>query len=203
MQRDQEEGKGVVLSKKSVQIGLGNQRTDSETEGEMAPPIQIGTLHTPFKQAVGTPIQGALSGNQEGEIVVFPQYQEGLADLDGFSHLILIYAFHKLEGHKLKVKPYLDKHERGIFATRSPCRPNPIGMTVVRLMEIDGCRLKVRGVDMLDGTPLLDIKPSVPLFDYRENVTCGWFEPHLKRLEKEGAVPVADDRFHRPQEKEK
>jgi tRNA-Thr(GGU) m(6)t(6)A37 methyltransferase TsaA len=184
------------LHKDKVPSGRGDRNRGHETEVAVASPIQIGTIFTPFKEAAGTPIQGALSGDREGEIVLKAPFQDGLADLHGFSHLILIYAFHKMEGYKLKVRPYLDKCERGIFATRSPCRPNPIGMTVVRLMEIDGCRLKVRGVDMLDETPLLDIKPSIPLFDYRENVKCGWFEPHLERLEREGAVPVADDRFH-------
>ncbi len=183
--------------------GLDKQSTDTGIEGGMAPFVQIGTIRTPFTQATGTPIQGALSGDQDGEIIMMPAFMEGLQDLDGFSHLILIYAFHKLEGHKLKVKPYLDTCERGIFATRSPCRPNPIGMTVVRLIGVDGGRLKVRGVDMLDGTPLLDIKPSVPLFDYSENVRCGWYEPHLKRLKKTEAVPVADDRFHCSEENEK
>ncbi len=175
---------------------------DGQVEGGLAPLVQIGTIHTPFKQAAGTPIQGALSGDTVGEIRVHPSFREGLSDLNGFSHLVLIYTFHKMERCRLKVRPYLDNRDRGIFATRSPCRPNPIGITVVRLIEIDGCRLKVKGVDMLDGTPLLDIKPSIPLFDYRENVKCGWFEPHLQRLKKKETVPVADDRFHRTEEKE-
>jgi tRNA-Thr(GGU) m(6)t(6)A37 methyltransferase TsaA len=157
----------------------------------------IGTIHTPFRQAPGTPVQGGLAAHTEGEVIVEPQYQQGLADLDGFSHIMLIYAFHQLHDFKLKVKPYLDQSERGIFATRSPSRPNPLGITVVRLLEVDGCRLRIQGVDMLDGTPLLDIKPSVPAFDYHESVRCGWFEPHLERLKREGGVPVADDRFHR------
>ncbi|MCP4674926.1 MAG: tRNA (N6-threonylcarbamoyladenosine(37)-N6)-methyltransferase TrmO [Deltaproteobacteria bacterium] len=157
---------------------------------------QIGTIRTPFSSAVGTPIQGGLSGGEDGEVILDPAYREGLADLEGFSHIILVYAFHRLEGFKLRVKPYLDTRERGIFATRSPSRPNPLGMTIVRLLEVDGARLRVNGVDMLDETPLLDIKPSIPAFDYHESVRCGWFEPHLERLEKEGTVPVADDRFH-------
>ena len=156
----------------------------------------IGTIYTPFKEASGTPIQGAISGDQKGEIAVRPEYGEGLDDLAGFSHLILIYSFHRLDGYKLKVKPYLDNRERGIFATRSPCRPNPLGITVVELVEVDGCRLTVKGVDMLNETPLLDIKPSVPLFDHRNVARCGWFEPHLKRIAEKETMPVADDRFH-------
>lgn len=158
--------------------------------------VSIGTIHTPFKQAAGTPVQGGLAGDEEGVVILDPSYQEGLADLNGFSHIILIYAFHQIQGFKLRVRPYLDRSERGIFATRSPSRPNPIGMTIVRLLEVDGCRLKIKGVDMLDGTPLLDIKPSVPAFDYHESVRCGWFEPQLERLKEQGTVPLADDRFH-------
>lgn len=129
-------------------------------------------------------------------MVVDPEFAEGLADLDGFSHLILIYALHRITSVKLKMKPYLDQHERGVFATRSPCRPNPIGLTVVQLVGVQGNRLYVRGVDMLDQTPLLDIKPSIPVFDHYEDVRCGWFEPHLERLKLEKSPPVADDRFH-------
>jgi len=159
--------------------------------------LHIGTIHTPFTTPPGTPIQGGLGGQTEGTVIVDAAYQDGLADLDGFSHIMLIYTFHQLQGFKLKVKPYLDDSERGIFATRSPARPNPIGITIVQLLKVEGCRLEIRGVDMLDGTPLLDIKPSVPAFDYHESVRCGWFEPHLERLKREGTVPVADDRFHR------
>ena len=157
----------------------------------------IGTIRTPFREPIGTPIQGTLGGDEKGEVVVLPEYQEGLADLDGFSHVILIYSFDRIEGFELKVKPYLDKSERGIFATRSPCRPNPIGLTVVRLLEIKGNRLLVRGVDMLDSTPLLDIKPSVPIFDCAENQKCGWFEPHLRELREKKTIPLADGRFHK------
>jgi len=157
----------------------------------------IGTIRTPFKEAAGTPIQGALSKDVPGEVVLDSAYAQGLADLEGFSHIILIYAFDRIASFQLKMKPYLDDHERGIFATRSPCRPNPIGLTVLRLIEVSGNRLKVVGVDMLDETPLLDIKPSIPAFDHHDHVRCGWFEPHLKRLEEEGSSPVADNRFHR------
>ncbi len=168
----------------------------SQRETDIGPMMSIGTIHTPFKTPKGMPIQGALSGNEEGEITIKPAFQKGLLDLDGFSHIVLLYALHRMEGFRLVVTPYLDDRERGIFATRSPSRPNPIGMTVVRLVEIDGCRLNISGVDMLDGTPLLDIKPSIPVFDHPEHTRCGWFEPHLKRLKQEKVIPVADSRFH-------
>ena len=163
---------------------------------QFGPFVQIGMIRTPFHSAEGTPIQGALSGKEEGEVVIDEAYREGLSDIEGFSHLILIYAFDRMEKSKLKVTPYLDCNERGIFATRSPCRPNPIGITVVQLLAVESFILKVRGVDMLYKTPLLDIKPSIPAFDYHTAVRCGWFEPHLKRIEAEKTVPLADRRFH-------
>lgn len=158
--------------------------------------VAIGTIHTPFDQATGTPIQGALSGDAEGEIVLNDAFQEGIEDLEGFSHLVVVYCFDRIKGFKLKTKPYLDQHERGIFATRSPSRPNPIGITVVRLIEINGRCLRIRGVDMLNNTPLLDIKPHIPAFDDPTPVRCGWFETHLERIKRTGAIPIADDRFH-------
>jgi len=168
-----------------------------QRETDIDPMISIGTIHTPFKTPKGMPIQGALSGNEAGEVIVKPAFQNGLSDLDGFSHIVLLYLFHRLDAFRLIVTPYLDDQERGIFATRSPARPNPIGMTVVQLDAIEDGRLMVRGVDMLDGTPLLDIKPSIPVFDHPDHTRCGWFEPHLKRLQQEKTIPVADDRFHK------
>jgi len=169
---------------------------DDDNQARLGPFVRIGTIRTPFDTAQGTPIQGGLSGKEEGRVVIDPVYREGLSDLDGFSHLILIYAFHRIEKAKLKVIPYLDRKERGVFATRSPCRPNPIGMTIVQLLEINEGIMRVSGVDMLDETPLLDIKPSIPAFDYHTAVRCGWFEPHLKRIEEQQIVPLADSRFH-------
>ena len=157
----------------------------------------IGTIHTPFTEVSGSPVQGAMARTAVGEVQVDPRYEAGLADLDGFSHVVLLFAFHVSEGYKLTVTPYLDPDPRGLFATRAPRRPNPIGMTVVRLLSIHGCTLQVLGVDMLDGTPLLDIKPYVPLFDAPEDVKCGWLDPHLEKLESSDKPPVADDRFHR------
>ncbi len=157
----------------------------------------IGTIRTPFSEPQGTPIQGAFFNDAEGEIVVDAAFAEGLADLDGFSHAVVLFAFDRSEGFSLTVTPYLDDSRRGLFATRAPRRPNPIGLTVVRLAEVDGNRLRVRGVDMLDGTPLLDLKPYVPAVDEAEAVRTGWLEPHLEAV-REGRArpPRADGRFH-------
>lgn len=150
---------------------------------EMKP---IGEIHTPYEVDGEIPHQGCKS-DDVGEVEVYEEYEEGLRDIEGFSRLILIYEFHKKieesvkKDHRLKsmgllVEPYLDDSPRGLFATRSPNRPNPIGLTVVELLERDGNVLRVKGVDMLDGTPLLDIKPYVPEFDERKDVDIGWLE---------------------------
>jgi tRNA-Thr(GGU) m(6)t(6)A37 methyltransferase TsaA len=165
-------------------------------EQELQPLVTIGVIHTPFSQPSGMPVQGAFADDVEGEVEIDPAYEEGLADLEGFSRIVLLYAFHRSSGYRLTVTPYLDPNPRGLFATRAPRRPNPIGMTVVRLVEVTGCRLRIRGVDMLDGTPLLDIKPHIPFFDCREGGEVGWLEPHLQELERRGAA-LADARFHR------
>ncbi len=157
----------------------------------------IGTIHTPFAEPEGTPIQGALAPDSVGTVEVKPQFAAGLADLDGFSHVLLIYAFHRSQGYRMRVKPYLDDEERGLFATRAPRRPNAIGTTVVRLERVERRTLHVTGVDMLDGTPLLDIKPYAPDFDERENVRYGWLEPRLEAHRRGEAVRrTADGRFH-------
>ena len=133
----------------------------------------IGVIHTPFASPSGMPIQAARS-EAVGRVEVYPEYAPGLADLDGFSHIILVYWFHRAKGFSLTVRPFLDDQPHGLFATRYPARPNHIGLSVVELMAIDDCTLHVQGVDMLDGTPLLDIKPFVPAFDHREGVRTGW-----------------------------
>ena len=135
----------------------------------------IGVIHTPFKTIEGMPIQPAGAQAVMGEVVVEPAYTGGLDDIDGFSHLILIYAFHRSRGYELKVKPFLDDRERGLFATRAPRRPNPIGISVVSLKSREDNILHVAGIDVLDGTPLLDIKPYVPAFDAPEVTAVGWF----------------------------
>jgi len=122
------------------------------------------------------PIQPAGAKGIEGRVEVESRYEEALSDLDGFSHIFLIYHLHKSSGYSLKVVPFLDKVKRGLFSTRAPRRPNPIGISVVRLKRVDGNRVYVADVDMLDGTPLLDIKPCVREFDTTEGVKIGWLE---------------------------
>jgi len=146
----------------------------------------IGIIHTPYKKDGDVPYQ-AYKSEDVGEIEVFKEYEEGLKNIEGFSHLIILYEFHKsikrsvkkehyLNSFGLLVKPYLDDTPHGLFATRSPNRPNPIGLTIVKLLKREGNILKVKYVDMLDGTPLLDIKPYVPKFDQKNNVKIGWLE---------------------------
>jgi tRNA (adenine37-N6)-methyltransferase len=136
----------------------------------------IGVIHTPFQEKETTPIQSARS-EAAGTIEVFPQYMDGLEGVEEFSHLILFYVFDRspLEV-PLKVKPFLDDKNHGIFATRFPVRPNPLGFSVVRLEGCEGNRLNIMGSDMLDGTPLLDIKPYVPMFDVYQTSKTGWYE---------------------------
>lgn len=134
----------------------------------------IGVIHTPHKEARGTPIQPKFAEGIEGTVEVDSQYVEGLADLDGFERIWLVYWFDRSPGMRLRVKPFMDDAERGLFATRAPCRPNPIGFSCVRLLKIDGNVLHVADVDMLDGTPLLDIKPYIARFDTWDVDRSGW-----------------------------
>jgi tRNA-Thr(GGU) m(6)t(6)A37 methyltransferase TsaA len=133
----------------------------------------IGTIHTPFTKREGMPIQPSRAKDTRGTVEVLPEYAEGLADLEGFSHIFLLYHFHRSTGHRLKVVPFLDAEEHGVFATRAPSRPNALGLSLVGLISIEENLLSVEGVDILDGTPLLDIKPYVPEFDTRMDVRIG------------------------------
>lgn len=139
----------------------------------------IGVIHTPFTDKQQTPIQPTRS-QAVGQVEVFPEFADGLQDLEGFSHIILLYVFHQSNGYTLQVKPFLDDQLRGLFATRYPCRPNPIGLSVVRLLARQDNILDIEGVDVLDGTPLLDIKPYVPDFDVRNGTHTGWYETRKK-----------------------
>jgi tRNA-Thr(GGU) m(6)t(6)A37 methyltransferase TsaA len=139
----------------------------------------IGVIHSPFTDKSQTPIQASRS-QATGQVEVYPEFAEGLQDVEGFSHLILLYVFHCSSGYTLRVKPFLDDQWRGLFATRYPCRPNPIGLSVVRLLVHHDNVLEIEGVDVLDGTPLLDIKPYVPEFDMRINVRTGWYHRRSK-----------------------
>ena len=142
----------------------------------------IGVVHSSFKEPEGTPIQPAGAKAINGTVEIFPEYAEGLKDVEGFSHIILIYHFHLSRRAPLKVKPYMDNEMRGVFATRSPSRPNPIGISVVQLIKIENNILHIQDVDIVDGTPLLDIKPHVPEFDIREAVRIGWLGKNVHKL---------------------
>ena len=144
----------------------------------------IGIIHSPFKQPRGTPIQPAGARDIEGTVEIAPEYVDGLKDIEGFSHIILIYHFHLSKGYSLAVKPYMDDQSRGLFATRAPSRPNPIGISMVRLVRVDGNILLIRDVDIVDGTPLLDIKPYVPEFDTPEVEKTGWLEETVNKLSR-------------------
>ncbi len=151
----------------------------------------IGTLRTPFTESLGTPIQPSGARGVRGSIELLPEFAEGLKDIDGFSHLVLLYYFDRSSAPRLRVVPYLDDEERGVFATRAPSRPNPLGISVVRLLAVDGTRLEIEDVDMLDGTPLLDIKPYVPSFEAEGDVRVGWLASRDERARR----TRADDRF--------
>jgi len=140
----------------------------------------IGMIQSPFKEKGQTPIQSTRS-QATGLIDVYPEFAPGLQDLDGFSHIIILYVFNQSNGYSLHIKPFLDDQERGLFATRYPYRPNPIGLSIVRLVSIQDHFLTVEGIDVLDQTPLLDIKPYVPDFDLRENTRTGWYETRSKK----------------------
>jgi len=142
----------------------------------------IGVIQSPHKQPLGTPIQPKAAENVEGTVEILPEYVEGLKDLDGFSHVILVYHFHLSKGLSLRVKPYMDDKYHGIFATRAPPRPNPIGISVVRLIGVKGNILHIKDVDIIDETPLLDIKPYVPKFDVRKVKKIGWLEKNVRKL---------------------
>jgi tRNA-Thr(GGU) m(6)t(6)A37 methyltransferase TsaA len=148
---------------------------------------QIGTIHSPYKEPRGTPIQPKAGVDVGGTVEVFNEYAEGLKDLDGFSHILLLFHCHLSGESSLEVKPFLDDHPRGVFSTRAPSRPNPIGISVVRLVGIDENVLQVRDMDIVDGTPLLDIKPYVPEFDIREVERVGWLE------KRTGELPTSTD----------
>lgn len=136
----------------------------------------IGRINSPYTNVEDMPIQPGGAKETQGTVVVDDAYADGLADLDGFSHIILIYQFHRSQGFELRVKPFLDNQLRGLFSTRAPRRPNPIGLSVVTLTKREGSRLHVLGIDVLDGTPLIDIKPFVPAFDAPEVTAVGWLE---------------------------
>jgi tRNA-Thr(GGU) m(6)t(6)A37 methyltransferase TsaA len=152
----------------------------------------IGVIKTSFKKISEMPIQPQGANGEDGVIELNPEFAAGLMDLDGFSHLILLYHFHLVKGYKLYVVPFMDDKPHGIFATRAPTRPNSIGISIVKLQKIEGNLIYFEGADMIDGTPLLDIKPFFPKYDNQQNVKSGW-------LEGKGDIDISkiksDDRF--------
>ncbi len=152
----------------------GAQATTQGSASQQFVMVPIGVIITPFTEGDEIPIQPTFS-QAIGEVNVYPEYAAGLQDIEGFSHVILLYALHRSSGYSLLVKPFLDRQSRGVFATRHPRRPNPIGLSVVRLLGRRGATLDVEGIDVLDGTPLLDIKPYVPDFDLKPDARAGWY----------------------------
>jgi tRNA-Thr(GGU) m(6)t(6)A37 methyltransferase TsaA len=151
----------------------------------------IGVVHSPFHGVRGVPIQPSGAHGIGGTVEVLPELADGLQDLDGFSHIILIYHFHRAGRAHLLVTPFLDERPHGVFATRAPVRPNPIGISVVRLLSVEGNILHIENVDVLDGTPLLDIKPYVPEFDQYPAERIGW----LAQAQGQVRRKRSDERF--------
>jgi tRNA-Thr(GGU) m(6)t(6)A37 methyltransferase TsaA len=153
----------------------------------------IGIIYSPFQQATGTPIQPRAADGAEGTVEVFSEFAAGLKDLEGFDRIWLVYWFHRARFEKcdLVVMPYLDYTPRGVFATRAPARPNPIGLSAVRLLEVHGNLLRVGDLDILNGTPLLDIKPYFPQFDCFKVARSGWLKGSTLRRAR------ADNRFEK------
>jgi len=150
----------------------------SDTEGALQPVTlqPIGVIRSPHSEAKTTPIQPVYAKGVHGRAEILPEYAVGLRDLEGFSHIFLIYWFHKASSPRLIVKPFLDDATHGVFATRAPCRPNPIGLSIVRLVGRDENILHLADLDVLDGTPLLDIKPYIARFDRYDDTRSGWQE---------------------------
>ena len=151
----------------------------------------IGVIKTPFNDLKGMPIQPSGAKDIEGTLVINQEYEQGLSDIQGFSHLILLYHFHQSTGYDLMVTPFLDTQKRGLFSTRAPRRPNSIGLSIVELTGREKNRLFVKGIDVLNNTPLIDIKPYVPKFDVKEVTSTGW----LEEAQKKAATMKSDDRF--------
>ena len=151
----------------------------------------IGTIYSPHKSMEDMPIQPKGASEVVGHVLVDEEYINGLQDLDGFSHIYLLYSFHKATRTEMHVTPFMDKQTRGVFATRSPLRPNHIGISIVRLIKVEGNTLFVEGIDILDGTPLLDIKPYIEKFDHVQDSVSGW----LKASDEDIRKKRSDERF--------
>jgi tRNA-Thr(GGU) m(6)t(6)A37 methyltransferase TsaA len=151
----------------------------------------VGIIHSPFKTIEGVPIQPCAAKGIQGKVELNREYTAGLNGLGEFSHIILIYHLHLSKGHSLEVVPFLDKIPHGVFATRAPKRPNPIGISLVKIIRIEDNSIIVENIDIVDGTPLLDIKPYVGLFDRVENEKIGWYQAQINKAEK----TKSDSRF--------
>ena len=151
----------------------------------------VGVVHSPHKELAGMPVQPPAAAGFTGEIELLPEYAEGLLDIEGFSHLMVFYHLHKGAGPLLSATPFLDTKPHGVFASRIPRRPNPLGFSVVRLLSREGCVLKIGNVDILDGTPVLDVKPYVAEFDAYPDAASGWFSGKLGGISEKRS----DDRF--------
>ena len=167
----------------------------------------IGIIHSPFRQAAETPIQSAMAKDAEGAVELFPEFTPALLDLEGFDRIWLLYWFDRSAASRLVVKPFLDTIEHGVFATRSPCRPNPLGISCVRLLSVEGHRLRIGEPDILDQTPLLDIKPYVPAFDCFKVKRIGWLADKTRdcvladdRFEKNAPAPSCDGSANQPRQ---
>ncbi len=151
----------------------------------------IGIIHSPYYTIEDMPIQSKGASEVEGYVLVDKKYIDGLQDLEGFSHIYLLYSFHKATRTELLVTPFLDKQTRGVFSTRSPLRPNHIGISIVKLKRVEGNKIIVAGIDILDGTPLLDIKPYIEKFDAVKESTSGWLQANDEEISKKRS----DNRF--------
>lgn len=151
----------------------------------------IGIIHSPYKSIEAMPIQPKGALGVTGHVILDEKYIDGLQDLDGFSHIYLLYDFHKAKRTEMQVTPFMDNQTRGVFATRSPLRPNHIGISIVNLTRVEGNKVFVNGIDILDGTPLLDIKPYIEKFDAVQNSVSGW----LKASDEEIRKKRSDERF--------
>lgn len=151
----------------------------------------IGIIHSPFKTVENVPVQHTGAKGETGTIEIFPEYAEGLKDLEGFSHIILLCHLHKVSHYKLRVIPFLDTVELGVFATRAPVRPNPIGLTVVKLIKVEGTIITIENIDMIDKTPLLDIKPCLPMIDDLQEIKLGWLTGKIEKF----STKKSDSRF--------
>lgn len=152
---------------------------------------QIGIIRSPFKELAGMPIQPSGAAGIEGTLEVFPEFAKGLKDLHLFSHIYLIYQLHMAKKTELEVVPFMDTESHGIFATRSPLRPSKIGISIVSLLAVEGNILRISDIDVLDGTPLLDVKPYIINFDHRPGASSGW----MKGSTEDVAAKRSDSRF--------